>query len=70
MRASALLRAAASSSVTRRRLPPLPTPADILRLYGLRAKKSLSQNFLLDPRCLDKLAKMTALRYATIFPPK
>eukprot|EP00095_Tigriopus_kingsejongensis_P006088 maker-scaffold712_size108441-snap-gene-0.36 protein:Tk06088 transcript:maker-scaffold712_size108441-snap-gene-0.36-mRNA-1 annotation:"mitochondrial transcription factor b1" len=42
---------------TCRRLPPLPTPRDILRLYGIRAQKKLSQNFILDPRTLDKLAR-------------
>lgn len=40
-----------------RRLPPLPTISDILRMYGIRAKKSLSQNFILDPRILKKFAK-------------
>ena len=47
-----------------RRLPPLPTPRDLLRLYGLRAKKSLSQNFLLDPQCLDRFARTAAARTA------
>ena len=39
------------------RLPPLPTTRDILRMYNIRAKKMLSQNFLLDPRALDKIAR-------------
>lgn len=39
------------------RLPPLPTPRDLIKLYKLRARKQLSQNFLLDTRITDKLAK-------------
>ena len=38
------------------RLPPLPSLGDILRMYNIRAKKALSQNFILDPRILDSIA--------------
>jgi len=39
-----------------RRLPPLPTVKDILRMYNIRAQKRLSQNFIMDPRLLDRVA--------------
>lgn len=35
----------------------MPSIGDILRMYNIRAKKSLSQNFILDPRILDAIAK-------------
>lgn len=41
-----------------RRLPPLPTVKDILRIYNISASKKLSQNFILDPRQLDRLAAL------------
>lgn len=40
-----------------RRLPPLPSVGDILRMYNIQAKKALSQNFILDPRILDSIAR-------------
>jgi len=43
--------------MTSRRLPPLPTVKDILRMYNINAQKKLSQNFIMDPRLLDKLAR-------------
>ena len=41
-----------------RRLPPLPTVKDILRMYNISATKKLSQNFIMDPRLLDRFAKL------------
>lgn len=40
------------------RLPPMPKVADLLRVYGLSAKKQLSQNFILDLNITDKIAKV------------
>jgi len=39
------------------RFPPLPTVKDILRMYDITATKKLSQNFILDPRLLDRIAR-------------
>ena len=40
-----------------RRMPPLPTTKDLLRIYKIKAKRTLSQNFILDPRILQKFVK-------------
>ncbi|KAF9811205.1 hypothetical protein SFRURICE_002574 [Spodoptera frugiperda] len=37
------------------RLPPLPSIKDVIKLYKLRALRELSQNFLMEPRLIDKI---------------
>uniref|UniRef100_A0A183TC40 rRNA adenine N(6)-methyltransferase n=2 Tax=Schistocephalus solidus TaxID=70667 RepID=A0A183TC40_SCHSO len=39
------------------RLPALPSLREIIRIYGLRAEKHLSQNFLLQPSSINSLVK-------------
>eukprot|EP00088_Acartia_fossae_P031782 TRINITY_DN325_c0_g1_i1.p1 TRINITY_DN325_c0_g1~~TRINITY_DN325_c0_g1_i1.p1 ORF type:complete len:346 (+),score=57.92 TRINITY_DN325_c0_g1_i1:1118-2155(+) len=39
------------------RIPPWPTVNDILRMYNIRAQKKLSQNFIMDPKLLNRIAK-------------
>ncbi|GIX96566.1 dimethyladenosine transferase 1, mitochondrial [Caerostris extrusa] len=41
------------------RLPPLPSPRDILKLYKIQAQRHLSQNFLLDARLNNKIVTRT-----------
>ncbi|KAG8034858.1 hypothetical protein G9C98_007934 [Cotesia typhae] len=37
------------------RIPPLPSVADVLKLYHLRARKQLAQNFLLSEKIINRL---------------
>ena len=54
------------AALKKRVLPPLPTLNDILRMYNLKAKKQLSQNFILDPKILNKFAQECDLEGKTV----
>lgn len=41
--------------MTSLRLPVLPSIANILKIYNVRAKKQLAQNFLFDPRIISRI---------------
>lgn len=44
------------------RLPPLPTPRDLIRIYRVRARKQLSQNFLLYKYINNRLVTSAGIR--------
>ncbi|GMR51392.1 hypothetical protein PMAYCL1PPCAC_21587, partial [Pristionchus mayeri] len=44
------------------RLPPLPALRDFIHLYNLRAKKILSQNFLMDMNITRKIVRSAGVR--------
>lgn len=46
----------------RRRLPPLPSISDIRKLYKVQANKYLSQNFLLNPRVIERFVAVSRVK--------
>lgn len=48
-----------------KRLPPLPSTNDLLNLYRLKARKQMSQNFLMNPRVCDRFVASARIREGT-----
>lgn len=44
------------------RLPPLPTVRDLVRIYRVRARRSLSQNFLLNKNINEKIVTSAGIQ--------
>ena len=67
MKLFSVLRSAASTNIAVptvvRRMPPLPSVGDILKMYNIGAKKSLSQNFIMDPRILNAIAEHAGILF-------
>ncbi|CAG2116478.1 unnamed protein product, partial [Medioppia subpectinata] len=45
-----------------KRLPPLPTPKDLIRIYKVRARRQLSQNFLLHKDINERIVVSAGIR--------
>lgn len=45
-----------------KRLPPLPTPKDLVRIYRVRARKQLSQNFLLYKHINERIVTAAGIK--------
>ncbi|KAJ2002911.1 hypothetical protein GGI04_003160 [Coemansia thaxteri] len=43
------------------KLPKLPSIRDLIRIYNLRAKQQLSQNFIMDKNITDKIVQLAGL---------
>lgn len=46
-----------------KRLPPLPTPKDLLRIYKIRARKQMSQNFLLQKHINERIVQSAGIHF-------
>lgn len=49
-------------SLIPKRLPPLPTPKDLIRIYRVQARKRLSQNFLLYKYINEKIVTSAGIK--------
>ena len=50
-----------------RRLPPLPTPKDLIRIYKVRARRQLSQNFLLQKHINERIVVSAGIQWLYVF---
>ncbi|CAG2166978.1 unnamed protein product, partial [Oppiella nova] len=45
-----------------KRLPPLPTPKDLIRIYKVKARRQLSQNFLLQKSINERIVTSAGIK--------
>lgn len=57
----------ASVQLIPKRLPPLPTPKDLIKIYRLRSRRQLSQNFLLKKHINEQIVVSSGLFIRFIF---
>lgn len=50
-----------TKAIQRKKLPPLPKTVDLLHIYGLRTKKNLSQNFLLNTKLCKNFVRASGI---------